>query len=100
LIPRRRGGGDPPGKGFHAARTDGQRERRTGRDGQTERGRERERERERGKEKEKEKRCMKMCRCEDVKMYSRPPLLEQPFAQMLSGIVIGFLKGLVPMNNV
>ena len=56
--------------------------------------------RKREREKEKEKRCMKMCRCEDVKMYSRPPLLEQPFAQMLSGIVIGFLKGLVPMNNV
>ena len=26
-----------------------------------------------------------MCRCEDVKMYNRPPLLEEPFAQTLSG---------------
>ena len=60
----------------------------------------RKREREKEKEKEKEKRCVKMCIREDVKMYSRPPLLEQPFAQTLSGIVIVFLQGLVPMNNV
>ena len=26
-----------------------------------------------------------LCRCEDVKMYNRPPLLEEPFAQTLSG---------------
>ena len=26
-----------------------------------------------------------MRRCEDVKMYDRPPLLEEPFAQTLSG---------------
>ena len=67
-----------------------ERDRDRGQEGKTERERER----------EKEKRCVKMCRCEDVKMYSRPPLLEQPFAQTLWGIVIGFLKGLVPMNNV
>ena len=26
-----------------------------------------------------------MCRCEDVNMFDRPPLLEEPFAQTLSG---------------
>ena len=26
-----------------------------------------------------------MRRCDDVKMYSRPPLLEEPFARTLSG---------------
>ena len=26
-----------------------------------------------------------MRRCEDVKMFDRPPLLEEPFAQTLSG---------------
>ena len=29
-----------------------------------------------------------MRRCEDVKMFDRPPLLEEPFAQTLSGIHI------------
>ena len=28
-----------------------------------------------------------MRRCEDVKMYDRPPLLEEPFAQTLSGTI-------------
>ena len=52
----------------------------------TEGKREKERERERGEresERERERRCVKMC--EDVQMYSRPPLLEEPFAQALSG---------------
>ena len=30
--------------------------------------------------------------CEHVKMYSRPPLLEKPFAQTLSGKTINFTK--------
>jgi hypothetical protein len=31
-----------------------------------------------------------MRRCEDVKMFDRPPLLEEPFAQTLSGKNVGF----------
>jgi len=33
------------------------------------------------------RRCedVRMRRCEDVKMFDRLPLLEEPFAQMLSG---------------
>ena len=55
--------------------TEGKRQR------ERERGREKERERERKREREK------MWRCENMKMYSRPPLLEEPFAQTLSGII-------------
>ena len=43
----------------------------------------------------------KMRRCEDVrsedvKMFDRPPLLEEPFAQTLSGIIllVRFTQGL------
>ena len=31
---------------------------------------------------------VKMWRCEDVKGFDRPPLLEEPFAQTLSGITV------------
>ena len=52
------------------------------------------RESERGSERERESKKKKERRCEDekmrrryqhAKMYSRPPLLEEPFAQTLSG---------------
>ena len=49
--------------------------------------REREREREREPEREREREREAVWRCEDVKMYSRPPLLEEPFAQTLSEII-------------
>jgi hypothetical protein len=31
---------------------------------------------------------VRMRRCEDVKMFDRPPLLEEPFAQTLSGMMV------------
>ena len=47
-----------------------------------------ERDGDRGQERERERwrwEDVKMRRCEDEKMYSKPPLLEEPFAQTLSG---------------
>ena len=35
---------------------------------------------------------MKMRRCEDEKIFYRPPLLEEPCAQTLSGITIHHIK--------
>jgi len=56
---------------------------------------------------------VKMRRCEDEKMFYRPPLLEEPCAQTLSGIKIhvnihflailaclGLSKNMVPQNLV
>ena len=36
---------------------------------------------------------------EDVKMFDRPPLLEEPFAQMLSGKTQGFVLRLPPQHE-
>ena len=40
---------------------------------------------------------VKMRRCEDVKTYHRPPLLEEPFAQMLSGKTFEDLTSIVKL---
>ena len=37
-----------------------------------------------------------MWRCENVKMFDRPPLLEEPFAQTLSGKMNGIENGMSP----
>jgi hypothetical protein len=42
----------------------------------------------------------KMRKCADDKMYNRPPLLEEPFAQTLSGKNFGMpISGVTEANN-